>query len=195
MQSTKKTTIAVLRAQMGITAEKFAELIRKSLFAVNSLETGRLKLSEETAHRISEETGVVMEWLLDADPDEPPFWFDHADGRKRPWDKLIFEQIQASKLESHASYKDRRPAWRLVRALRTTGRWVSIYCWAEREGKRELAEYLLGRFLDQLAKRLGTDDAGATKLCQNAELRLKDGTQWSFQPEAGQLYLRLESKL
>jgi len=195
MQSTKKTTVAVLRSQMGITAEEFAELIGKSLSAVNSLETGRLALSEETAFRISEETGVVMEWLLDANPDEPPFWFDHAEGYKRPWTREMFEQIQAYKLSPHPSYKDRRPAWRLVRALRSTGRWLSIYSWAEKEEKRELACYLMSRFLDSLAERLGTDDAGASRLCQDAELRLKDGTQWSFQPEEGQLYLRLESKL
>lgn len=194
MQSTKKTTVAVLRTQMGISAEAFAELIGKSLGAVNSLESGRLALSEELAFKIADETGVAGGWLLDASPDEPPFWFDHVDGRKRPWTKEMFEQIQAYKGEHHAAYKERRPAWRLVRALHSTGRWLAIHALAEKEEKRELAEYLLNRFLDQLAQRLGTDEGAAARLCQGAELSLKDGTQWTFQLEEGKLYLRLESK-
>jgi transcriptional regulator with XRE-family HTH domain len=54
----------VLRQILGLTVEEFAKLIGKSLTTVNSLETGRLKLSEETAFRISQETGVEMHWLL-----------------------------------------------------------------------------------------------------------------------------------
>jgi transcriptional regulator with XRE-family HTH domain len=194
MQSTKKTTVAVLRTQMGISAEAFAELIGKSLGAVNSLETGRLALSEETADTIYEQTGVSLEWLLEGKPDEAPYWFDHVDGRKRPWTKEMFEQIQAHKDIDHSAYRDHRPAWRLVRALIAVGPWFGIFAQAQKDDKEELAKYLLKRFLKELAERLGTDKAGANRLCEGASLSLRDGSEFSFQPEEGQLYLRLESK-
>jgi transcriptional regulator with XRE-family HTH domain len=194
MQSLQKTPVARLRQKLGLSVEAFAELIDKSYSTVTKLEVGILKLSAETAHQITEETGTALEWILDASPEEEPYWIDPADNRKRPWTKQIFEQIQAYKLEPHPPFKDPRPAWRLVRAMMATGRWLSIYSWAEKNGQTEVAQYLITKFLNGLAERLGTDDVGATRLCQNAELRLKDGTQWTFEPEEGQLHLKLDPK-
>jgi transcriptional regulator with XRE-family HTH domain len=197
MQSTKKTTFAVLRQKLGLSVQEFAKLIKKSVGTINSLETGRLRLSPETAHFVTEQTGVALEWILEGKPEEEPYWLDQVDGHKHPWTKQIFEEIQAHKLsaDSKIRIKNPRPGWRLIRALMATGRWLSIYSWAEKNGQAEVAQYRMTSFLNDLAKLFGTDDAGAVRLCQNTELRLKDGTQWSFQPEAGQLYLRLESKL
>jgi hypothetical protein len=64
---------------------------------VTSLETGRLNLSEETAIKISDETGVAMKWLLDGKPKKKTYETDPIDGSKHPYTKEIFERIQAHK--------------------------------------------------------------------------------------------------
>ncbi len=90
LQSKKKTPVAVLRTKLGLTVKEFAELIGKSVWSVTSLESGRLKLSEETAHDISKETGVEMKWLMDGNPKEKPYETDPVDGSKHPYAKEVF---------------------------------------------------------------------------------------------------------
>ncbi len=191
MQSLQKTPVARLRQILGLSVEAFGELIDKSNSTVTKLETGILKLSEETAHEIAQQTGVAMQWLMEARPEEEPYLLDVFDGHARPWKKEFFETIQASKLEAQAKpFLELRDHSRLVGALRATGRWTSIYCSAVKQKKRGLAIYLMNKFLDELAERLGTDDAGAARVCQDAQLSLKDGSQYSFQTKEGKLYLK-----
>ena len=49
------------------------KMVGLSLSAVEKLESGRLKISEAVAQKISFETGVDARWLLDGDPQMPPF--------------------------------------------------------------------------------------------------------------------------
>lgn len=70
--SQQKTVVAVVRAITGLSVESFAEMIEKSVATVRSLESGRLKLSPNLAHKIMTETGVSLEWLLEDDPTAPP---------------------------------------------------------------------------------------------------------------------------
>src|SRR5215467_11873873 len=98
MRSKRKTTVAVLRQVLGLSVEEFAKLIGKSATTINSLETGRLKLAEETAFKIQEETGVEMEWLLKAAPKEKPYVLSFEDHqRRKPYTKDLFEQTQSLK--------------------------------------------------------------------------------------------------
>jgi len=64
----KKHNVARLRAFLNgrekFDQEQFAELIGCSVHTLQSIETGRLKLSEELAHRIASETWVDVDWLL-----------------------------------------------------------------------------------------------------------------------------------
>ena len=48
-----------------------AEFLGCSVDTIQSIETGRLKLSDELAGRISLETGVSLKWLLDDDVSGP----------------------------------------------------------------------------------------------------------------------------
>ena len=71
--SKQRTPVAILRNIIGQKTPGFAEMIGLSLSAVEKLETGRLKVSEAVAQRISFETGVDARWLLAGDPQMPPF--------------------------------------------------------------------------------------------------------------------------
>ena len=56
--------IARLRRTLGKTQGDFADLLGVSRNTITSVETGRLKLSDKLARRISEETGASSTWLL-----------------------------------------------------------------------------------------------------------------------------------
>jgi transcriptional regulator with XRE-family HTH domain len=64
--------VAILRSLIGIPAHEFAKIIGRSLDTVRSLESGRLRLSEQLAKEISRKTGVSLEWLLDDSITGPP---------------------------------------------------------------------------------------------------------------------------
>ena len=70
--SLQKSKVAQTRIITGETADDFADIIGKKMPTLRSLETGRLKLSEETALKISQETGVDVRWLMTENTNEPP---------------------------------------------------------------------------------------------------------------------------
>src|ERR1700733_7798809 len=93
----EKTTVAVLRQKIGLSVEEFGQLIGKSISTVTKLENGLLKLSVETAMKISNETGVEVKWLMAGKPKEDPNWIEEGWNRKEPYNKELFEKIQAHK--------------------------------------------------------------------------------------------------
>jgi DNA-binding XRE family transcriptional regulator len=62
--SAKKTNVAKLRIRIGEKQEGFARRIGCSLHTLQSVETGRLRLSKQLATQISAKTGVHVDWLL-----------------------------------------------------------------------------------------------------------------------------------
>jgi transcriptional regulator with XRE-family HTH domain len=70
--SQQRTKVAQLRATIGVTGEEFARMTGKTVHTVSSWESGRLKLSEKAAARISEETSASMTWLLHDERSGPP---------------------------------------------------------------------------------------------------------------------------
>jgi transcriptional regulator with XRE-family HTH domain len=176
MQSRRKTTVAVLRQELDLTVEEFAKLIGKSLTTVNSLETGRLKLSEETAFRIQQETGVEMSWLLKGKSKEKPYIFDG--GLDRPYRKEDFEITQAQKKAS--AQIEGNPDRFLIDALKSVTEWISICTAARRTGKGYLAHYLMTQFLQDLSQRLGKDTKAAFQMNKKALVIANDGSKWFF---------------
>ncbi len=179
MRSKRRTTVAVLRQILGISVEEFAKLIGKSAATVNSLETGRLKLSEETAFKIQEQTGVEMEWLLNAGPREKPYVLSfEGPERRKPYTKELFEQIQSSK--GRKSYYLEDPKHHLIPAISIVSDWLSVYTKAEQNGRGDLATYLMCQFLDQLVERMGGNDDLFLRLNKNAKIVANDGSEWKF---------------
>src|SRR5438128_2244386 len=73
----------------------FAKMIGCSIHTLQSIETGRtdrLKLSEDLARKISNETGVHLRWLLEND-----LKADIVSARGGPYSKSEFECAQANK--------------------------------------------------------------------------------------------------
>src|SRR5689334_1547490 len=68
----KRTPAAVLRAILGIKDHEWADLLGCSPFTIHSLECGRLKISDEMAHRMSIESGISPDWLLAGDARAKP---------------------------------------------------------------------------------------------------------------------------
>jgi hypothetical protein len=160
-------------------------LAEKSVSTVTSLETGRLKLSEETAYDIYRQSGVAMKWLLDSNPKEKPYTIDEVDGSKLPYTKELFERIQAH-LKRGITYTT-NPARILPRALSIVGDWISVYTAADNAGNHELAYYLMRNFLDQLVERLGKDDKATAQLNEKARLYDADGSEWRLVHEGDQI--------
>jgi transcriptional regulator with XRE-family HTH domain len=183
VQSKKKTTVAVLRQILGITVEEFSKLIDKSVTTVNSLETGRLKLSEETAFRIQQETGVEMSWLLTAKSKEKPYVFEPGGyGFKRPYTKELFELTQAQKKKGSLYSVD--SSHYLIGAIAVVTDWISVYTKAAQSGRSELACYLIQQFLLQLVERMGKDDDAVLRLNKYATIVAADGSEWKFSEES-----------
>jgi transcriptional regulator with XRE-family HTH domain len=179
MKSKRKTTVAVLRQTIGLSVEEFAKLIGKSVATINSLETGRLKLSEETAFEIQEQTGVEMEWLLKAGPREKPYVLSfEGDERRKPYTKELFEQTQS--LKGRKSYYPDNSAHHLIGALLIAADWLSVYTAAEQAGRSDLATYLMCQFLEQLVERMGKDDERFLRLNKESKIVAADGSEWTF---------------
>jgi transcriptional regulator with XRE-family HTH domain len=62
--SSKKSCLAVLRSIAGITQRQLAELVDCAPITIQSIELGKLALSQRMAQRISLQTGVSQAWLL-----------------------------------------------------------------------------------------------------------------------------------
>lgn len=182
MHSQLKTPVAVLRQQLGLNAEEFGELIGKSVSTVTKLENGLLKLSEETAFLISQKTCVDMQWLLDGKSDEAPYYFDPFDPldyTKREWTKEIFEVYQSRTTHIPAGY-GKRVSWNLAAAVQAVTDLLAVYHKAAKEGKGELALYLIKQCSRDLVERLGKDDKAFLRTNAKAKLITRDGTEWQF---------------
>jgi hypothetical protein len=96
------TTIARLRAELGMTAKDFGGFIDRKTYTVRRLdrkpEQGGLALSEGLAREIENRTGVSAAWLLGGKPDAPIVMSDGS-----TWTKDVFEVYQG--LAASASVK------------------------------------------------------------------------------------------
>jgi hypothetical protein len=93
MKSRKRTTVAIVRDEIGLSVEDFAKLIGKKPDTVKSLESRpgrlpRLALSERTALEISERTGVSAAWLLEGNVRIKP-----VDQNGNPWNRDVFSSV------------------------------------------------------------------------------------------------------
>jgi transcriptional regulator with XRE-family HTH domain len=93
MRSSRRTTTAVLRLAIGLSAQEFSLQIGKSLPTVKSLESGKLALSEATAAVISQKTGISLGWLLAGDTSAPMI-----DLEGKPWTIDNYERARAQRM-------------------------------------------------------------------------------------------------
>jgi len=121
-----------------------------SLSTVEKLESGRLKLSEDVAFRISRETGVSLEWLLAGDIAIHPPKNQYIEFESKPFTKAVFEQ-RRSQIEA-GNFEPPEPiSFDSDRSAAISATLES----ATRAGKRDLALYKLNRFLRDFQAEFG----------------------------------------
>jgi transcriptional regulator with XRE-family HTH domain len=146
-KSAQKHALAVLRLQLGLGQKELAELVECSRPTIQSIELGRLPLSDKLADRISRETGVSIAWLKKNDLRKPPL--DYQD---EPYGKEVFERIQANRAmrDEHTSDAIARLAL-VIQTSRIAGLFLSAY----KRGEFSLCSYKLAKALDDLEARFG----------------------------------------
>src|SRR5262245_8319577 len=89
--SLRKHVLAVLREDfLNMKQPELKKLIGCSLGAIQSIESGRLKLSAEMIQRISFETNVHWDWLAENNPAKPPINI-----YSQPYSREDFIRVQA----------------------------------------------------------------------------------------------------
>jgi transcriptional regulator with XRE-family HTH domain len=63
--------LAIVRKNIGFHQVEMANVLGVTVDAIKSIESGRMKLSQDLAERVQRETGVTAEWLLADDITKP----------------------------------------------------------------------------------------------------------------------------
>ena len=193
--SEQRTTVAVLRAIIGETTHEFARATGLSLSAVEKLESGRLKLSDSIAQRISFETGASTKWLLGGNTRIPPLLDistpeflagqEHLDIATGNADAPLFtadvyRRVRAARLSGQSPTPDGHHS-RDEQIICVLLRLLCIYCAARKRGEDAMALFRLDSAEAELAREFGftldqpalTIAAGASKAMQKLASRLK----------------------
>ncbi len=86
--------VAVLRTTIGLTQKELGALVNRAARTIQSIELGKLALSEELAQRLAEATGIEAGWLLEGNPDTPPrkgLTADNLGASSGPYTRSDFE--------------------------------------------------------------------------------------------------------
>src|SRR6266404_7020599 len=100
MKSLLKSSVAVVRNEIGQTVDEFAELLGCSVWTIRRLERNDLGLSERLARRIQQETGAPVEWLLKNEPRLPP-----EDSSGLLWSRQVFEVRQGQRESAELTHR------------------------------------------------------------------------------------------
>ena len=87
-----KHVLAIVRTTVGLTQKELAAVLDCSVPTIQSIELGRLRLSESLAQRVVENTGVDLACLLRNDPSQPV-----RDRAGHPYTRAEFDRRQAHK--------------------------------------------------------------------------------------------------
>ena len=89
LKKKSRHVVAWVRETLGLKQSELASLIGISTNTLQSIELGRLPLSERIAYRLNEQTGIRAKWLLDnelgAPPPDPAEMRGNLKRRKRSW--------------------------------------------------------------------------------------------------------------
>jgi transcriptional regulator with XRE-family HTH domain len=148
--SSEAHNVARLRVFIGEKQEAFAKLIGCSVHTLQSIETGRLKLSEDLAWRMSGATGVHFRWLMDNNLSAK---FASASGGR--YSKSEFERVQANKKVGSPEFVQH-----MVRdyAASFYGQIRAILSSAGKKDLAEVAVWKVAKFLDDCREEFGHDE-------------------------------------
>jgi DNA-binding XRE family transcriptional regulator len=160
--SSEKNNVARLRVLIGEKQDAFAQLIGCSIHTLQSVETGRLKLSEELARRIAAATDVNLNWLRQNDLSAEPCVADS----KFLYTRNVFDNAQAHRrLGTPDFIATIAPDY----VLASYGQLRAIISDAAKKGEGGVVIWKLGKFIDELRHDYGHDK----KLAPVWEFRLR----------------------
>jgi transcriptional regulator with XRE-family HTH domain len=145
-RSKKKSTLAVLREIIGITAGQMGKRLGCSRHTINSIEINRIALGEERATKLFSETQISPDWLLANDPTAPP-----VSAKGEPYTREISKRAQAEK----GFFDQGHPYFRLTNAIGFCAQLVAILESANAQKKYFMAAYKVGKALDSLRNEFG----------------------------------------
>jgi transcriptional regulator with XRE-family HTH domain len=147
-----KHTVAVLRSVIGVGQKELAALVDCSPATIQSIElnSGRLKLSESLAERISHETGVDLNWLLSNDTRKQPTAFGG-----KPYTKQSFEERRAKFNKIYEPLTELRADGLEVAAETLLVDFWGTWLAGARKGKLKLSIYKFCRALQDIRKDMG----------------------------------------
>ncbi len=157
----KKHTLAVLRTLIGLKQDGMADLLGCSLPTIQSIEVGRLPLSEKLAETIAFQTGVSLEWLLRNETTAPPVGPYHVPDtngvlHKESYTKAMFEQRQAEL--SRPKTDERDPINIRFQLAVTISEVAAIFETAYEKGKFDLYCYKIRTALFEIGGELTGDN-------------------------------------
>jgi transcriptional regulator with XRE-family HTH domain len=148
--SPRRHNLARLRLFLNLRQPEMAKHAGCSVHTIQSVELGRLRLSEELARRISAATGVHFRWLLENDLEA-----EIVGSRGHPFTKSDFECVQANKKIGSSEFmqfmiKDYAASfYGQIRALLSS---------AVKRDLSEVAVWKLAKFLDECRNEFGHDN-------------------------------------
>lgn len=140
--SSKKTRAAVLRSIIGIKVPEMAELLQCSTATIQSIESGRLKVTDIMAFKMYDQTGVSIQWLQGGDAKRPMT----AEGK--PYTRAAYERVQNAK----ALPDPQRTLFFKEAYITFIIRLRAILAHAEQKGDVFIPVAKTGRFLTSLAQ-------------------------------------------
>jgi len=154
-------------------------MVGLSLSAVEKLESGRLKISEAVAERISFETGVDPRWLLDGDPRMPPYLAiavrDYLSARRKQhrkgyeqasYSKEVFDQVRVMRLAKKSPEGEHTREEQIICLLL---RLLFIYSSTRSNGEEVMTLYRLHNIEGDFAEEFGLSlDEPAFELASKA---------------------------
>ena len=146
-KSAQRHALAVLRLKLGLGQKELADLVECSRPTIQSIELGRLELSDKLADRIARETGVDLTWLKNNNVKKPPLDYEGS-----PYTKEVFERVQAN-----AAVEDEHTSDAIVRfaLVMHTSRLAGLFLSAHKRGEVSLCSYKLAKAMDDLEARFG----------------------------------------
>jgi transcriptional regulator with XRE-family HTH domain len=148
-RSTKKSTLAVLREKMGITAGQMGKRLGCSRHTINSIEINRIPLGEERAQKLFHSTRVSLSWLLANNPAVPP-----VTSHGVAYTHALFVEYEAKKKRF---YDQQRPSFRRSNAIGFCAQLFAILENANAQKKYYMATYKVDEAIKELQQEFGQD--------------------------------------
>lgn len=140
--------MALLRLAIGLTQKEMADLLDCSPPTIQSIELGRLAISQKLAQRAALQTGATIAWLLENDTSKPPVDYQ---GKPITMEGYTATQAQLKRSQNTDNEVDRIGEAYAVAVVRI---FYILHAALDR-GNADLTIYKLLQPIDRLTKEMG----------------------------------------